>query len=416
MCLRSHNESRLAWTLTSLAVRIGHALDLHRDGAGSSFSPFEAEMRRRLWWQINVLDLRASEDRGFPPIILEHSFNTKMPSNINDEDLDLTSGEKIVERPGCTEMTFCLISHEVLNVVRRLNSVLPDIGDDHQGKHVAGWQVMEDLIKGCSQLLESKYLIHCDTTVPIFWVSLMVARLIILKMWLFLQYPLYTRRSASGSDASKENILKSAIAILELTNALETNEFAANWTWFLNTYVQWHPLAVTLAVLCSQTRGPVVEKAWAIVETVFEKWSDRVADTKRGTLWRPIRKLLAKAQAAKLQECRVEDQTIASSAMQDWVITDMEHGQAALRDFQSDEWYNASLAVIEEEALGGPKGLPLQFQSSQLNGCIPTDVSPGDQVDPANWVVWDEFIESTRDTGNSAQENSSVQWTAQLGV
>lgn len=46
------------WTLLGVAVRIGQGLGLHRDGTSLGLSPFEIEMRRRLWWNIVVLDAR----------------------------------------------------------------------------------------------------------------------------------------------------------------------------------------------------------------------------------------------------------------------------------------------------------------------------------------------------------------------
>jgi len=46
----------------AVVVRLAYMLNLHRDGHGLQHTPFEAEMRRRLWWQIVLLDMRASED------------------------------------------------------------------------------------------------------------------------------------------------------------------------------------------------------------------------------------------------------------------------------------------------------------------------------------------------------------------
>ncbi len=41
-----------------------------------------------------------------------------------------------------------------------------------------------------------------------------------------------------------------------------------------------------------------MDRAWRVVDEVFPLWAERIADTKRGTLWRPIRKLYKKAKAA----------------------------------------------------------------------------------------------------------------------
>ena len=413
MCLRSHNESRSAWTLISLAVRIGHALDLHRDPADLSFPPFEVEMRRRLWWQINVLDIRASEDRGSPPMIPEHS--TRLPSNVNDEDLDPKSIQKVTEHAAATEMTFCLISHEVPDVVRRLNCYVglndaPPLNSKDR----------EDMVKRLEHRLESRYLSHCDTTIPIFWVCSIVGRLIIRKGWLHLQYPSYPQPRAARSEVSRESILRIAVSILELTNMLEANEATTKWTWFFATYVQWHPLAVTLAELCAQTSGPLVERAWTVVNVAFDKWGDRVADTKKGTLWRPIKKLLAKAQAARLQASNgMEGQAVPEEEMQYWRTPDLGHTYTASSIVQSGVILDAVPAVPTSPSSRIEAASLFPQQQNGHDGYIPSDLISNldlDQpIDPINWGEWDEFIESTWQAGEPAQENGNIQWTTPFG-
>ena len=54
---RRHDDSRFVWTMTGLATRIANAMGIHRDGAQFGISPFETEMRRRLWWQVCTLGI-----------------------------------------------------------------------------------------------------------------------------------------------------------------------------------------------------------------------------------------------------------------------------------------------------------------------------------------------------------------------
>jgi hypothetical protein len=58
--LRNH-DAELSWKLTGLATRLGYSLGLHREG-DFGLSIFDTEIRRRLWWQITVLEAPASED------------------------------------------------------------------------------------------------------------------------------------------------------------------------------------------------------------------------------------------------------------------------------------------------------------------------------------------------------------------
>jgi hypothetical protein len=76
--LRRNDDARTIWTMTGLVVRIAQALGVHRDGSHFGLMPFEIEMRRRLWWQVCILDARSSEDHGCDPTIFEAHFDSKM--------------------------------------------------------------------------------------------------------------------------------------------------------------------------------------------------------------------------------------------------------------------------------------------------------------------------------------------------
>ena len=54
-CVRRQSDNKQVWTLTGLLLRMGHSIGVHRDGVQFGLSPFDTEMRRRLWWQICTL-------------------------------------------------------------------------------------------------------------------------------------------------------------------------------------------------------------------------------------------------------------------------------------------------------------------------------------------------------------------------
>lgn len=64
--LRSRDPT-YSWNTTGLAIRLAQSLGMHRDGDALGLSPFDAEMRRRLWWGICILDTPASEDHSCSP-------------------------------------------------------------------------------------------------------------------------------------------------------------------------------------------------------------------------------------------------------------------------------------------------------------------------------------------------------------
>ncbi|OXV08601.1 hypothetical protein Egran_03640, partial [Elaphomyces granulatus] len=77
-------------SMTSVVVRIAQGFGLHLDGADAGLTPFDTEMRRRLWWRnISVLDN-----------IHRCSYTTRFPLTIDDDDFGPASIELPTERAG----------------------------------------------------------------------------------------------------------------------------------------------------------------------------------------------------------------------------------------------------------------------------------------------------------------------------
>ncbi|KAL6714029.1 hypothetical protein ACLMJK_008523 [Lecanora helva] len=299
-CVRRSDDTRYVWTMTGLLIRLAQALGVHRDGQQFGVSPFETEMRRRLWWQICTLDVRASEDHGADPSIVDQTFDTKFPLNINDEDLTTDMKEPPAEHVGATELTFDLVRYSVSTSVRRLSYAPPGPGPCRTKNQGLSLEDKERMIEDLHQYLENKYLKYCDTTVPLHWVSATVARLIMAKMWLIVHHP-FSRadRGVGLPQETKDRLFKTSVEVIEFSRLLETEKTTVKWGWLFRTYVQWHALAYVLSQLCTRTLGPDVDKAWLVIESVFDDWGGSVSSNQRGMLWKPLRKLMAKARGER---------------------------------------------------------------------------------------------------------------------
>ncbi|KAK9489924.1 fungal-specific transcription factor domain-containing protein [Lipomyces doorenjongii] len=306
VALRVHSKTRSTWTLFALVLRIAQSFDIHKDADGSNLSFFEAQQRSLLWWQIMVLDVRCAEDRRTQPMIFDGSFDTSMPLNINDDDYGPETSEPVPEFPGLTDMTLSHVTHKSTFTFRKL--LFPSqISVAEKGQ----------MIESLSLEFESLYFQKCDANVPIQWYLSMIGRLLILKMWLSQRYPLRARDQPIYANATPDQTLRTAVSILEIMmNLNENNPKSSRFKWVGRTWVQWHPLAVVLAELCIQTEGPLVERAWAVVESVWNKYGEQVADTEGGMLWKPIKRLLKKAQAAYQEAATKREVQIGDIAAQ----------------------------------------------------------------------------------------------------
>lgn len=82
-------DSRTLWTLTKVALRIAERMGLYRDGSLPNPSTFEIELRRRVWWQLKLLDGDTEVASGSDKFgaLDTDPRSPKLPSNINDDQL-----------------------------------------------------------------------------------------------------------------------------------------------------------------------------------------------------------------------------------------------------------------------------------------------------------------------------------------
>ena len=171
--IRSNDNTRRTWTLTSLAVRIAHALDLHREQPGGKYTfpyrPFEREMRRRLWCS--------------DPIIAVGSFETQLPLNVNDEDLIPNDPHEVPPREEHTDITFALVCHEILNVERRLNHSPAGELDRSQSMLGDPWAQRKKWVIDCQRGVEHKYLRHCNANISAQRFTILIADIMFATLW-----------------------------------------------------------------------------------------------------------------------------------------------------------------------------------------------------------------------------------------
>ena len=190
-------DPRSLFCLTGVVVRIAQRMGLSTDGTKYGLLPYEVEMRRRLWWNILLMDIRAARLSGAGGMVMDYSSNTKFPSNINDSDLFPGMRDAPAERTGVTDMIFLRIQCEEAEFRNQWASQL--IGSLVTGKKLS---VMERATDQLEERFEKQYLAHCDPSVPLHYMSLMSARSLICKIRMVL-FSKHTERSRADPKLGK---------------------------------------------------------------------------------------------------------------------------------------------------------------------------------------------------------------------
>jgi hypothetical protein len=102
--------------MLGLAFRIAQNMAIYRDGELFKLKPFDTELRRRLWYQLLFLDLRAAEARDCLSTVLQ--YDTRLPMHINDSDIFPEMTEHPKPATSLTDLTVPLMRYEAAKLGR----------------------------------------------------------------------------------------------------------------------------------------------------------------------------------------------------------------------------------------------------------------------------------------------------------
>ncbi|KAF8858654.1 hypothetical protein BDZ45DRAFT_622004 [Acephala macrosclerotiorum] len=297
-CLQSSTDTQIGWTLVGLALRIAEGMGLHRDGDVFRLPPFETELRRRLWWSIYTLDNRVCERQGFASKIVEDSFDTQLPLNINDADINVDDLVHPTPKTDCTESSFCLIRYKLAPTTQYLRN--PRYSwQGRKNSTCVGAAVTERKrkVEECEQRLRTEHLDRCSHSTSLCRLTSTVGRIVIAKMWLELYHPLhYQNNDGPLTEEIRDFLFTSSLETFEEWRGVMNSRETTKWRWLCRSYIQWHAFAFMLSELGHRESSEETARAWKLVDSLFDEL-ENVPDEKRNPLrWKPLQLLRQKAE------------------------------------------------------------------------------------------------------------------------
>lgn len=139
------------WQTTNALVRTAMTLGLHRDpNQFRSFSPRQEDLRRRLWWSILEMDLRASMAYGMPAAICPEDTDC-IPSSCPDaSDLSGPLGS-----PAINDSCFAVqnsLAQSLLNRLAIVNMISRPLEPASRVRLTQTWRDMEKAIRDRSEV------------------------------------------------------------------------------------------------------------------------------------------------------------------------------------------------------------------------------------------------------------------------
>ena len=263
-------------------------MGLHRDGEILGLGPFETEIRRRVWWQIMMVDAKYALMSGLTHSMLPRVWDTKEPKNVNDADLFPAATEPVQDREGPTEMVMVMVFNRLARFLVETPGVEPMILlSDHEafrGPNGPSSQQIEMYRMLIANLATSLLEItdkFCDPTAgPLHEMALEVKAEVLQK----LEHMLLPAQEREFSDEVKtpaDNVFQVAVEATTHDNELKMKAKHNFFAWFSRLYFQDNMFMFIVGQLCIRTTGKLVEKAWIAVETTYDSYPDLYDVTQR---------------------------------------------------------------------------------------------------------------------------------------
>jgi hypothetical protein len=246
---------------------MAESLGLHRDGERLGLSPFQSEIRRRLWWHFLTRDGRAGEDYG-----LENTkaiSDVTLPLNVDDADLYPGMKELPSAKRGWTPMAFSLINIDIVKSMQKLASIATSSSPSFSLSEDIRAQIINETRERIEERLE-----HCNPVIPQHRLTLLCSRFLLRKLdfitrlqWLSLQRP-----DPREEFLTEENLIE-ALEILT-PRLVSEDDLLKQFAWARKAYPQYYITMYVLQHLCVKPEGPSVGRSWEAVEIVFQQWDD----------------------------------------------------------------------------------------------------------------------------------------------
>jgi hypothetical protein len=243
--LMSRASQMHCYVLSAVNMRLLLKMGLHRDPDRlTGISPFQAEMRRRIWNMGVQIELIVSFHMGLPSIVSGVESDTKVPRNLRDEDFDENSEELPPERPSTehTPMTYPIHKTKILRVFGRIARQAHALSPPTYEQVLTLDQMLEKVWGEVPEFMKIKPLKECIGETS----DLLIQRFGIGALYCKARCVLHRRYLADPvpkpeHDYSRKRCLESAIALLDyqvvIWDACKPGHILSDRGWYVSSLV-----------------------------------------------------------------------------------------------------------------------------------------------------------------------------------
>ncbi|KAN0099249.1 hypothetical protein V8E51_013024 [Hyaloscypha variabilis] len=286
---RDDYEARAIWTLTGVAIRVAEGMGMRLDGTLLGLSPFESEIRRRIWWQLKLHDFRAAELCGqakFQDFKLDET-TPKKPANVNDSDLYPGMAQAPVESTRPTEMIWCTFRTELASFaathiarMRTLGIGKPTFSTDEYAA-MDYFKFKDIFIQELEEAIETKYLRFCDPSDPLQLMTLVGARCAMNLVRFMTHHPRQWTKLEHVPASEQLYVWNIVIQLLEQYDMQQSNPLLRRFAWNVPWFLNWPAIIHVLDTLRAEPLHIDAVKAWKLIDSVYRNNNEMLLNTRK---------------------------------------------------------------------------------------------------------------------------------------
>ncbi len=239
--MRDRARPAAVFSLLGIASRIAERMGLHRDGDDLGLPVLRSEERRRMWWQLQHMEISTAKLVGSITMTIYADWDTKLPKNLEDHDLRPDIQALPPVRRGLTTMSHCLWQYQILYMQRTIRQ--PDGSRKDLSWMLSPRVPLVDkgaMIDHTEKTLGEQFLQHCDPLNPLHVHIQIGVRSFILAARIVMRQPaLINAKISEMSPREREDLLGICTKSLEYSVLVEKTETLRGFRWHNDIYFQW---------------------------------------------------------------------------------------------------------------------------------------------------------------------------------
>lgn len=228
-------------SLLGVASRIAERMGLHRDGDDLGVEVLRSEERRRMWWQLQDMEIHIAQLTGNIALTIYADWNTKLPRNLEDHDLRYDIGTLPPERCGLTTMSHSLWRYQILHLQRSTQYA--------DGTRKDLWWLLsphvplvekDAMIDKTEKVLGETFLQYCEPLNPTHvHIQIGVRSFVLAARRVARQPALVNARMSEMSSSERDEYLGLSMKCLEYYLLSEKTEGLKGFQWHSDNFLQW---------------------------------------------------------------------------------------------------------------------------------------------------------------------------------